>query len=81
MHLNVICSKDWKCVSNSPETRHESAILSGGLRNLERNGTDYMLDFFTNIYNLCVYEFEQTSIIRTHNFALFAGPFKVYDNL
>lgn len=56
--LNVLCSKDWKCISNTPETRHDSVVVGSGLRNLERNGTDFMLDFFKDYCNVCLYEFD-----------------------
>mmetsp|Transcript_87835 Transcript_87835/g.120994 ORF Transcript_87835/g.120994 Transcript_87835/m.120994 type:complete len:278 (-) Transcript_87835:2074-2907(-) len=78
--LNVLCQKDWKCISNTLETRHESVLVGAGLRNLEKNGTDFMLDFFKDYNNVCLYEFEQTKPLRSHSLALFAGPFEMDKN-
>ena len=79
MSLTVTCPSDWSAVSNGIDKRYESAQKEG-LRVLERHGIEYFLDFYQNLDQVAIVEFEQTPKISPYLYAICGGPYKVFSD-
>lgn len=79
MTLSLTVPEDWIAVGNEKETRYNNAEVDGK-RVLEKFGTDWFLNFYSDKSKVAAYEFDKTPKISTYLFALCAGPYRVFED-